>query len=489
MHRFHALLATLLLFAAPACGSRDSPGFAGARGEVPDIVLITVDTLRADALESYGSTRTETPHSSLLAAEGIVFENAYTDTTWTLPAIASLLTGQEPPQHGVRNWTNRLAEDRETLAELLRERGYVTHAIVGSYPLDHRFGLAQGFDGYDDHLSTPLVFGAKGEVPADSLMDGERGFIQWKAARERSQGYRPDAEVTQLALEFLKVENERPIFLWVHYLGPHERDRGKDDAVAKLPMAERYRLRVGENDRAVGRLLTGLRARRRWKNTIVVLHSDHGEALSEHRVHGHGNNVFEETARVPLILRLPDNALAGTRRHDIVRNVDILPTLVTLSGARLPDGIAGVDLLDVDASRPPAFSESYLVRFANTRSVTVRGKSFKVGRVHRSVRVGRWKLVGVEWVRAEVGKPAEPLSPDHAERPARYRLFDLESAEREGRDRAAEAPEPFAALRGLLHERIFEGVAPLQPLDAAARAQLEALGYLRDAAAASAESD
>ena len=198
------------------------------REEAPNIILITVDTLRADHLEPYGNNEIATPAIATLAREGIVFEKAFADTSWTLPSLSSVLTGTYPSDHNVRTWNDSLASEALTLAEILRDHGYDTAAIVGSYPLDRFFGLAQGFDHYDDKMTTALyqekIFGTDLPVTDVPLDDSVQAKGEWRSQREQSNAYRRDDEVADAAIRWLANSPSQRFFLWVHFFGPHEKD-------------------------------------------------------------------------------------------------------------------------------------------------------------------------------------------------------------------------------------------------------------------------
>ena len=179
-------------------------GGCGGQSRQPNIVLVTVDTLRADRLNPYGYRGTTTPHVARLAAEGIVFEQAVADVSWTVPSVASVLTGQYSFRHGVLTFYDRLAAEQTTIAEILRREGYRNAAIVGSYPLDRRFGFDQGFDVYDDEMTTPLA-----KIRARE--EGEEGrkrdeWLGWMQDATATRGYRPDDEVADRAIAWLRAE-------------------------------------------------------------------------------------------------------------------------------------------------------------------------------------------------------------------------------------------------------------------------------------------
>jgi len=278
----------------------------------PNLLLITIDTLRADHVGAYGYAAAETPALDRLAREGVRFERAVSAVPLTLPSHATILTGRTPPHHGLRNnGAGALPANRPTLATALSEAGYRTGAFVGSFVLDHRFGLSRGFDVYDD------------EIARDA--SGMRSL----------EAERPASEVADRALAWLgRVAEDRaaPFFGWVHFYDAHA------PYVPPEPYASRHRdaLYDGEVafvDAQVARLLEFLDRRGLAGSTLVAVASDHGEALGEHGELTHGLLLYEPTLRVPLILRghgLP----AGKSVAAPVGLVDLAPTLAGLLGAR-----------------------------------------------------------------------------------------------------------------------------------------------------------
>jgi arylsulfatase A-like enzyme len=312
----------------------------------PSVLLPTLDTTRADHLGAYGYPHARTPQLDQLAAQGIRYQRAYTPAPLTLPAHASLLTGLYPFEHGVRdNGRFRLGEGAETLAEILRREGYRTAAFVSSFVLDARFGLAQGFDRYDDSTEP-------GSAP------GAFGFAERRAPA-----------TTDRAITWLEEASATPFFLWVHYFDPHagyDPHPGDPELEELLP----YDAEIGFMDREIGRLLERLRATGRDRETLVVVAADHGEGLWEHGEISHGLFVYESTLRAALLLRLPGGEGAGTRVDAPVSLVDVFPTLLArlgiahrkVSGEPLPTGEEG----EPAAPRPlrPLYFENHAAAYA-----------------------------------------------------------------------------------------------------------------------------
>jgi arylsulfatase A-like enzyme/Tfp pilus assembly protein PilF len=331
----------LLLFSVMALGVAAGAGLlASARGRAPrgkpglNVLLVTVDTLRADALGSYGAARAATPVLDRLAAAGLRFERARAHNVVTLPSHANILSGRYPFAHGLRdNAGYRFPAGLPTLATLLQARGYRTGAFVSAFPLDSRFGLDRGFDVYDDRLGDP-------ERLASFRMAERPGTITVAAARR-----------------FLAREEGRPWFCWVHLYEPH----APYDPPAPLAVRfaeDAYEGEVATADAALGPLLEPLLAAGPQGRTLVVVTSDHGESLGDHGEKTHGVFTYEATLRVPLILFAP--ALFSPRVvPDPVRHVDILPTVLEAVAAPVPVGLSGRSLLASAAGRPLAPAPSY----------------------------------------------------------------------------------------------------------------------------------
>ncbi|HEV2492802.1 MAG TPA: sulfatase-like hydrolase/transferase [Terriglobia bacterium] len=304
-----------------------------------NVVLITIDTLRADHLGCYGYGSIQTPNIDRLAREGVRFTQAYTPVPITLPAHAALMTGEFPLATGIHDFSgNRLPPNIVTLAKTLRDHGYTTAAFIGSAVLDSRFGLKQGFETYFDHFD----FGRSEEVHLDTV--------------ER----RGDRVVDE-ALKWLKLDSKLPFFLWVHLYDPHAPYNPPE------PYASRYRARpydgeIAFADAQVGRLLGFLTERRLLENCLIVLASDHGESLGEHGEKTHGFFIYNSTLHVPLIVKIP----RGVPRvvSDEVSLVDVMPTILQDLNLPIPAGVQGRSLLSQVLGRPTEnastlYAESY----------------------------------------------------------------------------------------------------------------------------------
>ena len=335
MIRLRFLLAAALVLSA--CG-RSTPR--------PSVLLITIDTLRADRLGCYGYTRATSPHIDRLAAQGALFERAYTTLPRTTQSVASILTGRYPKSHGARGLFSTLSPANLTLAEILKGQGYDTAAIVSNLFLRPGQGFEQGFDRYDN---------------PQTRWDGDSAV-----------------PISESALDWLKGRPVgRPFFLWVHYLDPHwtyrpatpfDRafDPGFTDTFTLYEDLEAGRLTKGQvifdnrlsprqvehvsalYDGEIAQVDAALRgllefaARPDLQPLLVVLTSDHGESLGEHGYHfAHGEYLYRETLRVPLLVVLPGRIPAGLRARALTENVDVAPTIAALLGLNRLQAVDG----------------------------------------------------------------------------------------------------------------------------------------------------
>jgi arylsulfatase A-like enzyme/Flp pilus assembly protein TadD len=308
--RMSLSLAAIVLSSAVACGENPGP-----RPELPtSLLLVTLDTLRADRVGAYGATDVQTPNLDRLAREGVRFAHAVSPAPLTLPAHASLLTGLLPDRHGLRNnGAGRLAQDIPTLAGRLTAAGYRSGAFTGAFVLDRRFGLDRGFDHYDD------------EVPRSP------GGI---AALEAE---RPGREVTNRALAWLREAPEQPFFAWVHLYDAHAPYEPPEPFRSAFP-GRPYDGEVAAVDAEVGRLIAELTRLGLDRRTLVAVVGDHGEALGEHGELTHGLLLYEGSLSVPCLLRAPGLLAAGQVVRTPVGIVDLGPTLAGLVGEPLESG-------------------------------------------------------------------------------------------------------------------------------------------------------
>lgn len=331
-------LSLLALTLAAGCGTRTlpTPRFPGA-----PVVLISIDTLRADHLPAYGYSGVATPGIDALQRDSILFENAYSHCPLTLPSHLSLLTGLLPAGHGVRtNLGYRFdGAAHPTLARVLRAHGYATGAAVSAYVLRGATGISESFDLFDDAVG---------------------GGVEW--TRDLSTLQRPGGETARRALAWAEGVKARPFFLFVHVYEPHAPYEPPE------PFRSRYGAtydgEVAASDAVVGELLDRLRRDGVYDRAIVLLVSDHGEGLGDHGEQEHGILLYREALHVPLLLKLPGSRDGGTRRREPVGLIDVVPTVAALLEVPVPAPLDGASLLDRErGGRGEAvFSETYYPR-------------------------------------------------------------------------------------------------------------------------------
>jgi choline-sulfatase len=309
----------------------------GRRAASPPVVLISVDTLRADHLPAYGYRQVETPNLDALARESIVFENAYCQVPLTLPSHAVILTGQPPYKNGVRdNIGFRVSPSTPTLAALLKGAGYATGAAVSSLALRADRGLDAGFDLYDDRFTRD------------------------------SPDERPGPATVEALEKWMDTVPGRPLFLFLHLYEPHT------PYAPPEPFRQRYAARpydgeIAAADAAVGRFLQDLKRRGLYDPALLIFLSDHGEGLGDHGEDEHGVFLYREAIHVPLFVKLPGRRREGERVTRPVGLLDLYPTIASAVGLSPPDGLDGVDLLgpgERNAQARRIYSETLYPRLA-----------------------------------------------------------------------------------------------------------------------------
>jgi arylsulfatase A-like enzyme len=457
------VLAAALALGAAAC-TREAP-------RRPDIVLVSIDSLRPDHLGSYGYARDTSPRIDALAAAGARFATATSTTSWTLPAHAALFTGLHDATHGLSSDGLRLADEHVTLAEVLRDAGWRTAGFFGGPYLHPAFGLAQGFDVYQSCMTRLADDLPEGELRAEALRGAETAHADVTGPRLLEETER-----------WLGTLDERPFFLFLHLWDVHYdyipppgyAERFDPDYAGTLTgvgmfhdpavradmdprdLAHLVALYDGEirwTDEVLGRVLDGLDRRGRLADAIVVVTADHGEEFFEHGGKGHRRTLFEEVVRVPLVLRWPGRIDAGRVIESPVRIVDVMPTLLALAGVAPPVAMQGRDL-------------GPLLRGGTLPEAPALLDLRRPRRHLRGLRSAERKLVSDARGRSQLFD----LARDPGERrPLRAREAVAEA--RRELDRSLEAAQSFRdglAARGAVRT----------PLDREMRERLEALGYL-----------
>jgi arylsulfatase A-like enzyme/Tfp pilus assembly protein PilF len=418
---------TFIIFLAALCTTLAAVGgwrFARASAPVSGpIIIISIDTLRADHLPAYGYTRVATPAIDALAADGVVFERAYSHAPQTLPAHAALLSGQLPFESGVRdNVGFTIKPGERLLPQMLRDRGFTTAGVVSSYVLRKDTGIAQGFDFFD------------GEMPAGS------------AELSIGQVQRDGGESELIAEHWLDSIGTARAFLFLHLYEPHKPYAPPERFSRYAP----YDGEIAYADEIVGRLVKYLKSHQFYDRSTVILLSDHGEGLGDHGEQEHGLFVYDEAIHVPLIVKQESNVGAGRRVASVVQHIDLVPTILDLVRAPVPGGLRGRSLkpvLEDSGALPPAavYSEALYARY----------------------HFGWSELTAITDDRYRYIKAP------------REELYDLQHDPREQANIAAARPQPRQALRGAL-DRVVAGASIHPPRDvpAEARERLESLGYV-----------
>lgn len=415
--------------------------FAAFGGEAqPNVLLLTADTLRADALGCYGAEPSPSPNLDRLAAQSLLFTDCVCDVPLTGPSFAAMLTSVPPRSNGATHNGLRVSPELPTVPELFRAAGYRTWCVQSTWTLKARLaGLDRGFDRYDEDFHKKRWGVVKSERPAD--------------------------EVTGTALRLLReTPKDRPFFAWVHYIDPHApyvfragfNPSGSN--VWRLQPRDRVRAKylseVAFMDHHIGRFLDALP-----ENTVVLFVADHGESLFEHGYLGHGRHVYQDNLLVPLMIRAPGVSPGRTDRP--AQGIDIAPTLLGLAGILRAEGMLGFDLLrDTLPEGRARVVETYggaAPKLPGLRQMLSSG-----GATHQGVIMGHWKLV----------LPARGLT----------ELYHLPEDPGERRNRFREHPEVVELMRGHLaawmraNRRVRGDAVEFTGEDEAA---MRSLGYLR----------
>jgi arylsulfatase A-like enzyme/Tfp pilus assembly protein PilF len=403
-----------------------------------NLLVVTLDTTRADRLGAYGAEQIRTPVFDRLAREGVLFEQAESVAPLTLPAHVSIFTGRFPPEHGVRDNGGFFVSPTETtLATALKAAGFQTGAVVAAYVLDGKWGLNRGFDTYIDDFDTAKVRGLGGAVQ------------------------RPANEVVDRALPWLEKVKDQRFFAWLHFYDAHTPYDPPEPFKTEYS-GHPYNGEIAFVDAQMGRVIDFLERHGLMNRTVIAVIGDHGESLDEHGEASHGFFIYESTTRVPFLIRAPFDGARGRRVADPVRAVDLVPSVLDLVGVATPKAISGASLVPLMTGTVrelglETYSESmYPLHHFGWSEV-------------RTMRLGRFKVFD-------------------APRPE---LYDLERDPLEGHNLIAErhavADQMLARLQKL-HAQ-FSAAASSQPapeVDPEVRSRLAALGYVGSFVATSA---
>jgi choline-sulfatase len=404
-----------------------SLSFGQDRSQPPSVILISIDTLRADHLSAYGYQKIKTPNIDSFAKQGTIFTDVSSQIPLTLPSHTSLFTSTYPFENGIEENAEPVPSGAVTLASVLRSHGYRTAAFVGSNMLDRRFGLDNGFEEYDSPFGSPAS-GSSNPYSTRSRRDG--------------------ALVLRAASAWLASHRDSPVFVFVHLFDLHTPYKLAAANSSNEPESGGYDAELAYVDQIVGRFQQSLEKNDWWRKSLVVLLADHGESLGDHGELSHGYFIYESTLHVPLIVHWPEGAPGlGARISQPAGLIDVAPTILDALHIEAPPTFSGSSLLRANREHPVA-SESVYARDA-----------FRWAAL-RSVRIGPWKYIDAP----------------HAE------LFDLSKDPKELSNVAHANSAQAAALRSeldrLIARHVRSGPAPALDTSDAARTALGSLGYL-----------
>ncbi|RMF94771.1 MAG: tetratricopeptide repeat protein [Candidatus Schekmanbacteria bacterium] len=398
-------------------------------GKAKNLIIITMDTTRADALECYGNKNVHTPNINRIAQEGILFSNAASAAPITLPSHSSIMTGLFPINHGARdNSIYILPEENTTLAEVFKEKGFNTAGIVSTFILDSQYGINQGFDFFDDKFLNPEQ---KGRLPVQ----------------------RKGIETATVAIDWLEENaKKKPFFMWVHFYDPHA-DYNPPEPYKTAYIDNLYLGEVAYTDMCIGMIIKELKKLDLYDDTLFVITADHGESLGEHGEQTHGIFIYDGTIHVPLIIRDPTSSIRGKKIDTQVRLVDIFPTVLELMGIDYKGETDGVSVAGFfegkEVDENPSYCEAEIP------------KSFYWNAL-KGIRFDGWKYI--------FGKNKElyNLKDDPSER---INLIEKESSK---------AKQLFTILKRIVaNKRTFKKESNIKPLDEETIEKLKALGYFQ----------
>jgi arylsulfatase A-like enzyme len=435
-----ALSSVAAVLASPhATGAALSRSASPAAKDHPNVILIIADTLRADVLGVFGAGPHATPGLDRFAGDAVRFMNTYSQSTWTRPSIATILTSLYPSVHGTMHKMDAMPDDVTTLAEAFRAKGYWTAGFVSNINVAPVFNFQQGFDEYT-YLPPNFYFGASDSAARLAIYKGLR-VLHERFFRQRIYFYHyyQDANIVDAAvLQWLEQRPPTPFFLLIHYMDPHDpyfehpynghgvaRVIDPDPAPArKNELRALYTRDVAYLDQYLDHLFSQLKALGLYDESVIVLTADHGEEFQDHGGWWHGTSLYQEQVHVPLLVKRAREPRAGAAESRIARSLDIAPTVMAAAGLTIPASFEGRDLFAAPAPESePLFAE----------------EDFE-GNVLASLRVGAWKVI--------TANPANPRGLKPVE------LYNLSEDPNERHDRSADEPARAQEMVGLLaHER------------------------------------
>ena len=455
--------------------SSEAPVAATSRGtppaKAPNVLLIVIDTLRADHLSSYGYQAIKTPHMDALAADGTRYANMFAQASWTRASIASILSGLYPSSHGAVHKADLLTDRVETLAEVLAKGGYHTAGFPNNINVSPAFGFGQGFAEY--HYLAPDLFFYADEAAAElTLYSGlrlvrERFFVRYVNVHFY---YRPAEYVVDRVRAWLDgpTAAKPPFFLYLHFMDPHDPYmvhpfNGVGYARVAMPnpppamaktLLDTYDGEIVYLDQHIGALVADLKRRGLYDDMMIVLTADHGEEFHEHGGWWHGTTLYDEQIGIPLIVKPPRGGATGRVVDELVTTLDIAPTILRNAGLAPPVTMQG-HVLPLDTAPTPA------------RDSVFAEEDFE-GNVLQAVRTRTWKLIT-----ANQGNPRGLAAEE---------LYEVGPDPKESKNLASERPTEREEMRAALGRRTLEakahaGSGATTDVDSATKERLKALGY------------
>ena len=415
----------------------------------PSVILITIDTVRADHVGCYGAQMVKTPTLNALARDGVVFERAISQVPLTWPSHAVILTGTYPFQNGVQDFTGQpLAAQFRSVAQAFKQAGYATGAVVSAFVLDRSWGLARGFDFYDDAFS------------AETFEKKDIGLVDRRAA-----------ESVAHAISWLKKTPHRPFFLWLHLYDPHS-PYDPPEPYRSEYRSHLYDGEIAYADHELGGLIAWLKQNKLYDSSLIVALSDHGESLGEHGEDEHGFFVYNATVHVPLIVKPPSaSRIPPARRRDPVETAAVAPTLMQLAGVKdaIQEQFQSQALLGIESGNNPQSSQS----LTHTADETAYSET-----LYPFSSFGWSPLHALETERFHYIEAPNP------------ELYDVEADPGETHNIIAQQPATVAVLQEKLHTLVAHNPFTRQDAAAAnlspdAQEKLRALGYFGFRAAVS----
>jgi arylsulfatase A-like enzyme len=460
-----ALVASFALTAVAGGEDAADPGQATADG--PNVLLFIADTTRADHLGPYGASDVKTPALDQLAADSVVFQNAFAHSSWTRPSIATILTSLYASSHQVMHKTDLLPDDVVTIAESMKDGGYRTSGFVTNINVAPSFNFQQGFDSYR-YLSPSFFFGATDSGSKLSLYSGMRLIRERFLSKTKfvENYYQDGVTVNARAVPWLETNGSEPFFTLVHYMDPHDpyfeipyngkavarvEEPHPDGARAK-ELRDLYIANIEYLDQFIGQVLDQLRTAGVYDDTVIAFVSDHGEEFYEHEGWWHGTTLYDEQIHVPLILKRAKNVGAGGRVSDLVGMIDVMPTLLAAAGVEVPSSAQGRDLFG-----------------ATTAPTAVYAEEDHEGNILESIRSSEWKLI--------IANEGNPRGVESLE------LYNVAADPGETNNLASSKSDVVGRLQNELETlRSLAGASAVTgstgALDAADEERLRALGYL-----------